>query len=132
MGYDVTAQGAFGLLLSNHAQELSTLQEEFKAAVSEAEKRAEEAMDSTEEAREVVADEWVDRFVEAFRQAGINVPEEANLFYTGSEDERPGRTDAPAEEWVLGFGMLTMPWDWPEMDASFRKAAFWHTWVVGG
>jgi hypothetical protein len=60
------------------------------------------------------------------------VPSGAYLVWTGSEDDRPARCSTPPEGWVLGWGLFTKPWDYPEMDASFREHAAFHEWVWMG
>ena len=77
--------------------------------------------------------EFTKRFVAAFAEKySINVPSCIHLLWTGSEDDRPARCGTPSEEWVLGWGLLTKPWDYPEMDTSFRAHASFHEWVWMG
>ena len=70
-----------------------------------------------------------DRLIEAFAEDGIIVPPSAALLWTGSEADRLAHCATPADEWVLGLGVFTNPWDYPPMDASFRKSASFHSWV---
>ena len=135
MGYDVSVCAAFSVMLSEHASKLGGVYEEF------IKKLGEPMTDKTEEAQEVwgdekrerVAEEYTPKFIEAFKRIGILVPEpETMLFYTGTDDERPGRTDTDSEEWILGFGLLTQPWNYPHIHNSFKKVAQWYTWVIGG
>jgi len=72
------------------------------------------------------------RLVEAFALNRLVVPDAACLLYTGTEDDRPARCETPAGEWVLGFGLLQDPDQYPVMDESFKKEARWHTWVWMG
>jgi hypothetical protein len=51
------------------------------------------------------------------------------LLWTGSEADRLAHCATPADEWILGFGVFTNPWNYPPMDASFRKSASFHSWV---
>lgn len=130
MGYDVGAAGAFGILLSGSESEklAETVRMLFDRAV---EMREEDDFD-IEQFEDRVHDEFIVQLLRDYNDAGIVIPVGARLIYTGSEDDRPGRTDTPADQWILGFGMLTNPWHWPEMHESFRKAASFHTWVWGG
>ena len=70
-----------------------------------------------------------DRLIGAFAEDGILVPASAVLLWTGSEADRLAHCETPADEWILGFGVFTNPWDYPPMDASFRKSASFHSWV---
>lgn len=67
--------------------------------------------------------------VEAFALNGLVIPAGACMLYTGAEDDRPARCQTPAGEWVLGFGLLQHPDQYPVMADSFKNAATWHTWV---
>ena len=58
-----------------------------------------------------------------------SAPDDADLFYTDSEDDRPGRCDTEAEIWLLGYGLAAFPRDVPD---AFRAKADWHTWVTAG
>jgi hypothetical protein len=136
MGYDVGAAGAFGLLLSDYADKLGDLYQKFldghEALVEElSDDEDYEECELDDEVQEW-AEAFVPRFVKAFAKLGIVVPEGVRLHPTGDEDERPGRTETDADDWVLGFGMLKKPWTYPKMHKSFRQAADWHTWVWGG
>ena len=62
-----------------------------------------------------------DRLIKAFAEDGIIVPASAALLWTGSEADRLARCATPADEWILGFGVFTNPWDYPPMDESFKK-----------
>jgi hypothetical protein len=76
--------------------------------------------------------ELIDPLKQAFRVSGISVPEEASLQWTGSEDDRPARCNTPSEDWVLGFGLFTIPNNIPTLDKSFIKVSEWHDWVWMG
>ena len=86
--------------------------------------------DEMENHESVVA--FVPRFCAAFAEIGIVLPEGVALLWSGSSDDRPARCETPAEEFLLGFGILTKPWEYPPMDESFRKEAQFHTWVWMG
>lgn len=97
----------------------------------------EHAVTVDEYCREADLGEWEKAAVAAARACGVDVPEAAGLFWTGTWDERPARCQTPAESFVLGFGGFTFPWRW-EVDfqvskwsASFKeKAQFWDwTWI---
>jgi hypothetical protein len=70
-----------------------------------------------------------DRLIQAFAEDGIIIPVSAALLWTGSEADRLARSATPADEWVLGYGVFTNPWDYPPMDESFRKSASFHSWA---
>ncbi len=119
--------GAFGLLLPEFPQ-IAAIYGDLKLAINKAveEESAEDPgeLESTPEVLEVR-----DRLIRAFAEAGIIVPESAALLWTGSEADRLARCATPADEWILGFGVFTNPWDYPVMDESFRKNSGFHTWV---
>lgn len=132
MGMDAGACGAFGLYLPQFEQ-LSDVYKELQEYVDEV-RSGETADDPRRDPDEFDRiPEFTNRFVAAFAEKySINVPSGAFLPWTGSEDDRPARCDTPSEEWVLGWGLLTRPWDYPEMDASFREHAAFHEWVWMG
>jgi hypothetical protein len=141
MGYDVGAGGAFGIFLPDATDPaVKRLYKAFTARVgklvgdyhADAEGRDSDLPDDPDELREIAAQEFLGRFVAAFRKAGVEVPDGARLIWTGSEDDRPGRTDCPADEWVLGWGLFTEPHRYPPMADSFKAVAGWHTWACGG
>lgn len=130
MGYDVGASGMFGILLSEYAEQLGPIYTDLVAAVEQL-----SAADRSLDRDEVIAglgEEWHQKLVARFAEIGIVVPVGAYIDDTGTDDDRPGRTDTPADDLILGFGLFTKPWEYPPMDESFRKAAAWHSWVWGG
>ena len=137
MGMDCGVSGAFGLLLSNCAgkKPIERLTDELIDALvhwEEEEGPAGYSLDHAE-AYEQIAGRFVERFIQAFKEMGIIIPKGAGLHWTGSGDDRPARCDAPANDWVLGFGLLTRPWNYPRtFHKSFREAATFHTWVWMG
>lgn len=61
----------------------------------------------------------------------LKIPEGAEFYWSGSEDERPvGVHDTGAEDWILGFGIFLEPWKYPPIPNSFRKKAELHSWVT--
>ena len=70
-----------------------------------------------------------DRLIKAFAEDGIIVPASAALLWTGSEADRLARCATPADEWILGYGVFTNPWDYPPMDESFKKISGFHSWA---
>ena len=68
--------------------------------------------------------EFLPLFIEALAKSGIEVPDGAGLLWTGNDDERPASCATSAGEFVLGFGLFTMPWQYPEMADSFKDASF--------
>jgi hypothetical protein len=119
--------GAFGLLLSEFP-EVAAIYGELKLAIDKAiEEESAENPGELESAPEVL--DVRDRLIKAFAEDGIIVPASAALLWTGSEADRLARCETPAEEWILGFGAFTNPWDYPPMDESFRKSSGFHSWV---
>jgi hypothetical protein len=127
MSTSAGAGGAFGILLSA-VPEVADLYAELKFHVND-------SLDANYAAN---ADEvsglgdFKTRFITAFKNLGITVPDGAQLLETGKEDERPGECSTAGDEFVLGFGLFTNPWDYPVMDQSFKDAADWHTWAWAG
>ena len=132
MGMDAGAAGAFGLYLPQFDL-LDVLYKELQDYVRQ-DRDGESDDDPYREADELERiPEFRDRFVAALLETyKISVPAGAELIWTGIEDDRPARCDTPSDEWVLGWGMLTKPWNYPEMDASFREHAEFHHWVWMG
>jgi hypothetical protein len=119
--------GAFGLLLSEFPR-VAAIYGDLKLFVNQAldhEIAAEPG--ELEGAPEVL--QIRDRLIGAFAEDGIHVPASAALLWTGSDADRLARCETPADEWILGFGVFTSPWDYPPMDASFRTSASFHSWV---
>ena len=119
--------GAFGLLLPEFPQ-VAAIYGDLKVVTKKAlEEESAEDPGELESASEVL--EVRDRLIRAFAEDGIIVPESAALLWTGSEADRLARCETPADEWILGFGFFTKPWEYPPMDESFRKNSGFHTWV---
>ena len=119
--------GAFGLLLSE-VPKVAAIYGDLKLYVNQAlEREAAAEPGDLESAPEVL--QIRDRLIGAFAEDGILVPASAVLLWTGSEADRLAHCATPADEWILGFGLFTNPWDFPPMDASFRKSASFHSWV---
>ena len=119
--------GAFGLLLPKFPK-VAAIYGELKLVVNQALDREVAAEPGElEGAMEVL--QIRDRLIGAFAKDGILVPASAALLWTGSEADRLAHCATPADEWVLGLGVFTNPWDYPPMDESFRKSASFHSWV---
>ena len=119
--------GAFGLLLSEFPS-VAAIYGDLKLYVNQALDREVAAEPGDlEGAPEVL--QIRDRLIGAFAKDGILVPASAVLLWTGSEADRLARCATPADEWILGFSVFTNPWNYPPMDASFRKSASFHSWV---
>jgi len=132
MGVDAGAAGAFGLYLPEYEQ-LEDLYKEFQGYVKLGRNCGSEEDSDCEPNDLEQIPMYRDRFVHAFAEKyQINVPPGAHLIWTGNDDDRPARCDTPPEQWVLGWGLLTKPWDYPEMDASFREHANFHDWAWMG
>lgn len=132
MSMDAGAAGAFGLYLPQFDL-LAALYKKLQNYVELVQAgETNEDPDGEPNDFERVAD-FGDQFVKALLETyGITVPPDACMLWTGSEDDRPARCATPSGEWVLGWGLLTKPWDYPVMDASFRERAALHDWVWMG
>jgi hypothetical protein len=134
MGMDCGAGGAYGILLSNNelpavveiVKKLNQIVSDFPNSNQEEELDPELHYEPEDYPG---VKELVEPLRQAFREAGINVPESADLLWTGSDDERPARCATGGEDWVLGFGLFTRPDKFPAMDPTFLEASEWHTWV---
>jgi hypothetical protein len=119
--------GAFGLLLPEFPK-LAAIYGELKLVVDKAlEEESAENPGDMESAPEVI--ELRDRLIRAFAEDGIIVPVSSALLWTGSEADRLAKCATPPDEWILGYGVFTKPWDYPSMDESFRKNASFHSWA---
>jgi hypothetical protein len=119
--------GAFGLLLSEFPS-VAAIYGDLKLYVNQALDREVAAEPGElEGAPEVV--QIRDRLIKAIAEDGILVPASAVLLWTGSEADRLAHCATPADEWILGLGVFTNPWDYPPMDESFRKSASFHSWA---
>jgi hypothetical protein len=129
------AAGAFGILLSD-VTEIEGIYNKFKGEVlvlvTEGDDIETLIRDKDEELEEILT-KYQSQFSALLHSVhGLSVPSAATLKYTGIEDDRPADGGTPAEEWVLGFGIYTKPWEYPEMLDTFRTAADYHTWVWVG
>jgi hypothetical protein len=145
MGTDAGAAGAFGLLLSNYPA-VADVYEEWKQYIltlespnlfsdEDEDDEPKEGLDSDDlddPIKNPRLNEFVGKFKEAFAKHNILVPRTATLLYTDTEDARPACCATPSEDWVLGFGLFTLPWNYPVMHKSFRNLAGFHTWVWMG
>jgi len=119
--------GAFGLLLPEFPK-VAAIYGDLKLVVDKAlEDESAENPGDMESAPEVI--EIRDRLIKAFADDGIIVPASAVLLWTGSEADRLAQCATPTDEWILGYGVFTNPWDFPPMDESFRKNSGFHSWV---
>lgn len=137
MSTSAGAAGAFGILLMERS-EVSGLRAQINDLINGLQDENQADEDQTYDDLNLDPDDkpeikaFTPLLITAFRNAGIEVPDEAELFWTGWEHDRPANCSTPAEEFVLGFGLFTDPWDFPEMHQSFRDIARWHTWVWMG
>jgi hypothetical protein len=119
--------GAFGLLLPEFPQ-VAAIYGELKVVIDKAlEEESAQDPGELESAPEVL--EIRDRLIKAFAEDGIIVPASAALLWTGSEADRLARCATPADEWILGYGVFTNPWDYPPMDESFKNVSGFHSWA---
>jgi len=132
MGVDAGAAGAFGLYLPEYEQ-LEDLYKELQGYVKLVrDGEAEEDPDGEPQDLDKIPT-YRARFIsDLAEKCKIIVPPSAFMIWTGNEDDRPARCATPSEHWVLGWGLWTKPWDYPEMDASFREHAALHEWVWMG
>ena len=119
--------GAFGLLLSEFPQVAAIYGDLKRHVDTYLTANAMADPGDLEHVPEVL--EIRDRLIEAFAEGGIMVPASASLLWTGSEADRLVQSDTPADEWILGYGIFTNPWDYPPMEESFKKTARFHSWV---
>ena len=119
--------GAFGLLLPEFPQ-VAAIYGELKVVIDKA-LEEESAQDPGELENAPAVLQIRDRLIKAFAEDGIIVPASAALLWTGSAADRLARCATPADEWILGFGVFTNPWDYPPMDDSFRKVSGFHSWA---
>jgi hypothetical protein len=54
----------------------------------------------------------------------------AELFYTGSEDERPGRCACDPEIWLFGYGLFSLAT--AKVPPAFVAVAEYYSWVEAG
>ena len=129
------AAGVFGILLST-VLEIADGYSEFKADVLALEADGDDLetlIREKNEELEAILSTYQPLFSGLLAvERGIIVPTSATLHYTGNEDDRPADCGTPADEWVLGFGIFTKPWEYPEMLDSFRAHAEYHTWAWVG
>lgn len=119
------AGGVFGILLAARPEVADIYQELSDYVANEI-----DYMDETELSNNPrIRRKFEKRFIQRFKEHGIAIPSGAKLHYSGLEDSRVGDCDCPSEEWVLGFGLFTNPWNYPRMHVSFRRTASWHTWA---
>lgn len=119
--------GAFGLLLPEFPK-VAAIYDDLKLVVNRAlEGKGAGDPGDMESAPEVLRVR--DRLIELFAEIGIIVPASAALLWTGSEADRLARCETPSDEWILGFGVFTNPWNYPPMDESFRKNSAFHSWA---
>ena len=135
MSMSCGAGGAFGILLST-IPEIETFYNKFKDEVQVLAEDGDDVdtlvRDENEELKEILS-KYQPMFSALLAvKRGIVVPASARLQYTGLEDDRPAGGATPAEEWVLGFGIYTKPWEYPEMLDTFRATAEYHTWAWVG
>jgi hypothetical protein len=142
VGYDVGASGAWGLLLSQFKGELDRkLYHAVYRALHKArhdyplyEMKGAGNLFEADFLYERLEPQQKPLIADFKARCKIIVPRQAELFWTGDADSRPGRTATPADDLVFGFGLYAVvPGTYPtKLHPSFIKAAAWHTWVWGG
>ena len=134
MSQSAGACGAFGLLLSDFPC-AENLLEDLRQYVEEQIELEDPAGDGFCSPYDVEGvSQFLSRFVALFaNEYNVTVPTKGiALHWSGDEDSRPASCNTDSDEWILGWDLGTDPWDYPEMDESFRKVAQWHTWVWVG
>jgi flagellar biosynthesis/type III secretory pathway M-ring protein FliF/YscJ len=63
---------------------------------------------------------------------GVVIPEKAKIHWTAFDDERPASCATDGEQWVLGFGLFTLPSEYPQLDKTFTDLSAWYTWAWMG
>ena len=142
MGFDVGAGGAFGIELPAYEQELGDVYKNLLKAEDawstygldpeDVDNGAENTDDEKDDILDQIYVEHAPKLIEKFKELGIVVPPNAHILKSASDDESPGRQATEEDTLILGFGAFTKPWDWPDMDETFRNVADFHTWVWGG
>jgi hypothetical protein len=56
---------------------------------------------------------------------------ESSLYWSGDEDDRPGRCDTSTDVWLFGVGLLDFPLE-EGVSSKFRERAEWYCWVTAG
>ena len=131
MSVECGAAGAFGLYLPLYEQ-VSDIYNELKTYVHRVmnDEDPDEANETGDPESFARIPEFCNRLIAAFAKIGIVVPPGASLIWTDSEESRPAECSTESEEWVLGWGAFTAPWNYPQdFDPSFKKAASFSTWA---
>jgi hypothetical protein len=128
MSTDYFAHAAYGVIVEGDA--LQALEEGFNKAMME--------LEDTDEFDDLYASERSDaamtRFLEQDAEGYARVmelagvPRDANLIWTGGQDERPGRCHTQPETWIAGYGVLSFP---RKVDKTkFKTEPEWFFWVT--
>lgn len=88
------------------------------------------AVEGDNEDRDPVEAVASDKALLARLRRGYGAPPDAMLFWTGLEDDRPGRCETEPETWLLGHEASDFPG--AMVPADWREKASWHTWVTAG
>lgn len=132
MSQSAGACGAFGLLLSQF-RFADDLVQKLRVYVEESLELEDPDGYEGLTTNDIDVSSFVPRFLALFAENGIVVPaDRIGLHWSDDCYTRPGRTDTREDEWILGWGLFTTPWEYPVMDESFRAAAAWHTWAWVG
>jgi len=70
-----------------------------------------------------------DRLIEAFCRGRDLVRRQPRCSGLAPRFDRLAKCETPPNEWILGYGVFTNPWDYPPMDESFRKNSTFHSWA---
>lgn len=127
MSVDFGAGGAYGILLTGR-EDMRPLYDRFVEYVAR-ERALLTDGDVFEPENLPGIEDFTKKFREAFALLGIHVPAQAQMVWSGAENERPGEVATAADSWVLGFGLFTSPAEYPALRPSFVQASKWHTWV---
>jgi hypothetical protein len=117
--------GAFGLLLRDFP-EVAPILEELEATVQALDPDKEEF--TYDFANSEAANELSQRFREALSASlGVEIPTEFRLIWT--DEDHPAECTVDENEWILGMGIFTNPWNWPVIPEALREKAKFYNWA---
>ncbi len=136
MATDYFVSAVFGLPVPEDLLEAIT-----EAALTAADERADRELDDDfdedaepayEDRVEAVLERDFPDFHKTLRERLHGTEGVTELHWTGEEDDRPGRCETGAGEWLYGVGMFLFGHQQPDLTPEFRKLSEWHTWVGCG
>lgn len=141
MGYDVGGHFVYGVILDTKNKKHKLLLKEFRKELERLERvRTDQESPELDTETDLNDAEAIEKALNASKtrqpkawewlKSNYSVPE-ADLFYTGNEDDRPGRCNVDADEVIFGIGVMQFPLR-HDVSEAFRKDAQWYDWVEGG